>query len=159
MLEDARRVVRLTTTLDPVAGSRRPLLAIRIRTVGEKALQELVATPTNEVQQILHEDILVLVRHAGNVIHHVAGIVLDQELRTTGFEMRVTRKCRCTLDEGVVGGGRVRVCSRTRVVERGENPRRSTFLNEVAYNLVIEVLDWRPLDLLPDVLLLLGLQG
>ncbi len=49
--------------------------------------------------------------------------------------------------------------SRTCIVQRGKNTRGSAFLNEVAYNLVVEVLDGRPLDLFANVLLLLGLEG
>ena len=46
-------MVVLITNLDPVAGGRRPLLAVRVRTIGEETLQELVATAANEVQQVL----------------------------------------------------------------------------------------------------------
>ena len=63
--------------LDPVASSRRPLLAVRVWAVWEKALQELVAAGANEIQEILQEEVLVLIRHTGNIIHDVAGIVLD----------------------------------------------------------------------------------
>ena len=44
------------------------------------------------------------------------------------------------------------------VVQRRENARRSTFLNKVAHNFVIEVFDRRPINLLSNILLLLGLE-
>ena len=47
----------------------------------------------------------------------------------------------------------------TSVVQGSEDSRRSAFLDEVAYNLVVEVFNWRPLDLLADVLLLLRLES
>ena len=48
-------------------------------------------------------------------------------------------------------------CS-TGIIQRSENSRRSFLLDEVAYDLVIEVLDGRPFDLFPNVFFLLGLQ-
>lgn len=44
------------------------------------------------------------------------------------------------------------------VVQGGEDTRGATFLDEVTYDLVVEVFDGVPLDLLPDILLLLGLE-
>ena len=44
------------------------------------------------------------------------------------------------------------------VVKCGENPRGLAFLNEITDNFVIEVVDRRPFDLLPDVFFLLGLE-
>ena len=85
--------------------------------------------------------------------------MLDQELRATGLEVRVARKRRGALNEGVVGGGGVGVGGRASVVQRGKDAWGPAFLDEVADDLVVEVLDGRPLDLLADVLLLLGLEG
>lgn len=48
---------------------------------------------------------------------------------------------------------------RTGVVERGEYSRWTAFLDKVAHYLVVEVFDWRPLDLFPDILFLFGLQS
>ena len=44
-----------STDLNSVARSRGPLLAVRVWSVGEEALQELIATRADEIQQILHE--------------------------------------------------------------------------------------------------------
>lgn len=44
------------------------------------------------------------------------------------------------------------------IIQGSENTRRSLLFDQVAHDLVIEVLDWRPLDLFPDVLLLLSLE-
>ena len=44
-----------STDLNSVARSRGPLLAVRVWSVGEQALQELIATRSDEIQQILHE--------------------------------------------------------------------------------------------------------
>jgi len=48
---------------------------------------------------------------------------------------------------------------RTGIVESGEDTRRATFFDQVAHNLIVEVLDRSPLDLLPDVFLLFSLEG
>ena len=45
------------------------------------------------------------------------------------------------------------------VIESSEDAWRAPLLNEIADNLIVEVLDWRPLDLLADVLLLLRLES
>ena len=47
----------------------------------------------------------------------------------------------------------------TGVVESGENTRWATFFDQVAHDLVVEVLDRSPLDLLPDIFLLFSLEG
>lgn len=46
----------------------------------------------------------------------------------------------------------------TRVVEGGKDARRALLFDEVADDLVVEVLDRGPLDLLAHVLFLLGLE-
>ena len=51
------------------------------------------------------------------------------------------------------------MCGCTCVVQGGEDTGRTAFFDKVAHNLVVEVLDRRPLDLLADVLLLLRLEG
>lgn len=73
--------------------------------------------------------------------------------------MWVRGEYRSTLNEAVVSSCRVRMRSGNSVVESGEDARRPLLFNEVAHNLVIEVLDGRPLDLLPNVLFLLGLES
>jgi len=45
------------------------------------------------------------------------------------------------------------------VVERGEDPRRTTFFDEVAYDFVVEILDGRPFDLFADVFFLLSFES
>ncbi len=85
--------------------------------------------------------------------------MLDEELRTARLEVRVARQGGRTLDEAVVGRGRISMCGRTGVVECGEDTWRTTFFDEITNDLVVEVLDWCPLYLFPDVLLLFGLEG
>ena len=48
---------------------------------------------------------------------------------------------------------------RAGIVEGGENSRWTTLFDQVAHDLVVEVLDRSPLDLLPDVFLLFSLEG
>lgn len=48
---------------------------------------------------------------------------------------------------------------RAGVVESSENTRRTTFFDQVAHNLVVEVLDRSPLDLFPDIFLLFSLES
>ena len=45
------------------------------------------------------------------------------------------------------------------IIKRRKDARGLSFFNKVAYNLVVEVLDGRPLDLFPDVFFLLRLEG
>ena len=45
------------------------------------------------------------------------------------------------------------------VIESSEDAWRAPLLDEIADNLIVEVLDWCPLDLLADVLLLLRLES
>ena len=84
--------------------------------------------------------------------------MLDQELGTAGLEMRIGGQRRSTLNEAVVCSGRICVGGRASIVEGGEDTRRTSFLNEVAHNLVVEVLDRCPLDLFSDVFFLFRLQ-
>lgn len=51
------------------------------------------------------------------------------------------------------------MCCRAGVVEGCENPRRTTFFNQVAHDLVVEILDRGPLNFLPNVFLLFGLES
>jgi len=48
---------------------------------------------------------------------------------------------------------------RAGVVESGENTRWTPFFNQVAHNLIVEVLDRSPLNLFPDVFLLFSFEG
>lgn len=51
------------------------------------------------------------------------------------------------------------MCGGASVVESGKDTGWTTFLDEVAYDLVVEVVDRCPLDLLANVFFLLGLEG
>ena len=51
------------------------------------------------------------------------------------------------------------MCGRTSVVQGSKDTGRAALFDKVTYNLVVEVLDRRPLDLLADVLLLFRLEG
>ena len=82
----------------------------------------------------------------------------DQKLSSTRFEMGIGSQHRCTLNETAVSGRRVCVCGCTSIVEGSKNAWRAFLLNEVADDLVVKVFDRVPLDLLPNVLLLLCLQ-
>jgi len=84
--------------------------------------------------------------------------VLDKELAAARLEVRVGRQGRQPLDKGIVGRRRIGVGRGDGVVERGKDARRPLLFNQVADNLVVEVIDRRPLDLLADVLLLLRLE-
>jgi hypothetical protein len=129
-------------SLDLVTGGGRTLLAVGVGTVGEEVLKELVAAATDEV---LEEDVLVLVGHTGDRVHDVSSVVLDEELAAASLELRV-RETAKTLGEGVVGGGRVGVSGGASIVESGEDSRRALLLDEVADDLVVEVLDGCPLQ-------------
>ena len=48
---------------------------------------------------------------------------------------------------------------RAGIVEGGEDAGWATFFDQVAHDLIVEVLDRGPLDLFPNVFFLLGLEG
>jgi len=48
---------------------------------------------------------------------------------------------------------------RAGVIEGGKNTGWATFFDQVTHDLVVEVLDRSPLDLLPNVFLLLSFEG
>ena len=79
------------TDLDTVTRRGRPLLAVRVWTIWEEALEELVSTGANEIQKVLDEHVLVLVSHSRDIVHDVSGVVLDEELSTARVEVRIAR--------------------------------------------------------------------
>lgn len=84
--------------------------------------------------------------------------MLDQKLGTARFEVSVRGESRCALNKAVIGSSRIGVSGGTCIVKSRKDARRSALFDEVAHNLVVEVLDWRPRDLFSDVFLLLSLQ-
>lgn len=148
-----------TTNLNSVTSGGRPLLAIWVDSVWEKSLNERVTTTGNKVQQILDERILVLICHTSYIVHHVTSIMANQKLSTAGLEMGITCKCRRPLHKTVVCGCWIGMSSRACVVQGSKDPWRSALFYQVAHNLIVEVLDGGPFNLLADVFLLFGLQG
>ena len=149
---------RVGTRLDAVPGGRWTLLGRRVRAVGKELPEEGVARAVHELENVLEQRVLVLVRHAVHVVHHIACIVPHKELGATCLKVRVRREHRCTLHERVVRGARVRMRCRDRVVQRRKDTRRTTLLDQVTYDLVVEILDRCPLDLFLCILFLLLLQ-
>ncbi len=82
----------------------------------------------------------------------------DQELSTARFKVRIRGKHGRPLNETVVGRGRIGMSGSASVVESSEDSRWPSFFNEIAHDLVIEVLDRIPFNLFPDVLFLFCLQ-
>lgn len=80
-----------------------------------------------------------------------------EELLSPRLKLRVGDAAEA-LDERAVGGGWVGVRGGAGVVEGSKDAWRALLLDQVAYDLVVEVLDRRPLDLLAHVLLLLRLE-
>jgi len=160
--------------LDLVTGGWRPLFRLMIHLLREECVQELVLGPIDQIQDILHQCILVLVGHPRDVVQHITGVVLDQELIAAGLEVGIRGKHIAPLDEGVVGSGRVGVGGRGSVVQGSEDTGGTLLLDQSAYDSVVEdcgvlglvintsevwlTLDRSPLDLLADVFLLLRLQ-
>lgn len=85
--------------------------------------------------------------------------MFDQELSSASLEMRVASKTGASLYKTVVGCRGVCMCSCRSVIQGGEDPRGSTLLNEIADDLVVEIFDFRPLDPLTNIFLLLSLEG
>ena len=84
--------------------------------------------------------------------------MLDEELCTASLKMQIASQGRSTLDEAVISRSRVCMSSRAGIIECSEDPRGTTLFDEIADDLVIEILNGRPFDLLPNVLLLLRLE-
>lgn len=61
--------------------------------------------------------------------------MFDEELGASRLEVRVGAEGAESLDERVVGGGGVCVCSGGGVVESGKDTRRALLLDEVTYDL------------------------
>lgn len=53
LIFDTLEILVWPSYLDPVAGSRWPLLAVGIGSIREDTLQELITTGTDEVEQVL----------------------------------------------------------------------------------------------------------
>lgn len=113
------------THLDLVTRRWRPLLRVGIRSIRKDGLQESIAASRDEAEKIVAEDVLVLVRHAGDVIRDVAGVMTNEELIASVLEVSVGRKHAETLDEGIVGRFRIGVSGGAGVIESGEDARRS----------------------------------
>jgi hypothetical protein len=73
--------------------------------------------------------------------------------------MRVAGKSGASLYETVVSCRRICMRSCRGVVQGSEDSRGATLLNEIADDLVVEVFDFRPLNPLTDIFLLLGLES
>jgi len=93
------------------------------------------------------------------VIHDITSVVFDQELSSPSLEVRIGSKSRGSLYEAVIGCGRICMRSCRGIVQGSEDSGWSTLFNEIADNLVVEVLDLRPLNPLANVFLLLSLES
>lgn len=52
-------------------------------------MQELVLARIHEVQYVLDQGVLVLVRHSSDIVSHISSIMPDQELVASRLEIRV----------------------------------------------------------------------
>ena len=145
--------------LDSVPSCWRPFLAVRIRSVWKQRLEELVATATYEIENILHQSVLVFVRHARDIVHHISSVMLHKKLGPTGLEVGIRRQHSCTLYKAIISSSRVGVRRSASVIEGSENSWRFAFLDQITNDFVVEIVDGGPFNLLPDVLLLLSLEG
>lgn len=85
--------------------------------------------------------------------------MLHQELATTRLKVRIRCKSGGALDERAISSSWVGVSSSSGIIQGGKNSRWATFFNQIADNLVVEIVDWCPLNLLAYVFLLLGFEG
>lgn len=136
-------------------------------------MQEWILARFDEIQDILDQRVLVLFRHARNVVRHFSCIMLDEELLTSHFKVGVASEHRGTLDKRVVGSRGIGMGCRCGVVQSGEDTCWTLILDERAHDGVVKVcagsatatkgrigrtFDGRPLDLLANIFLLLGLE-
>ena len=87
------------TDFDLVTSSRRPLLRLMVYLLREQRVQEFAFTPLDEIENIFHQSILILIRHPGNIVQYVSSIVLDQEFVPSRLEIGIGRKHIGALDE------------------------------------------------------------
>ena len=85
--------------------------------------------------------------------------MLDDELTLTRLEMCVRGKSIEPLDKCLICRSRISMSCSTGIIEGCEDARRSFFLDELAHNFIVKVVDWGPLNLLPSVFFLFGLQS
>lgn len=67
-------------------------------------MKEAVRTGGDEIQNVLDETVLVLVRHPRDVVEHLSSVVLDEELGSSRLEVGVGSEGAESLNEGVVRG-------------------------------------------------------
>jgi hypothetical protein len=85
--------------------------------------------------------------------------MFDQELRPASFEVRVRSESRSSLYEAVISGHRICMGGCCGIVQSSEYSGGATFLDEIADDLVVEIFNLGPLNLLTNVFLLLGLES
>jgi hypothetical protein len=83
--------------------------------------------------------------------------MFDQELSLTGFKV-LAGEITETLSEGRVGSTGIGMGSCHCVVESGKDTRRSFFLDEIADDFIVKIVDWRPFNLFSRVFFLLRLE-
>lgn len=121
--------------LDLISRGGGPLLAVRIRSIREQALQKHIRAARGEVKEVLDERVLVLVRHASHVVHDVTRVVPYEELRAAALEVRVGGERGEALYEAAVCGSWVGVRRGARIIECGEDAWGTAFFDEIAHDL------------------------
>ena len=85
--------------------------------------------------------------------------MFDQELRPASLEVRVSSKSRSSLYKAVISCHRICMCSCCGIVQSSKDSGGTTFLDEIADDLVVEIFNLGPLNLLANVFLLFSLEG
>ena len=118
-----------------------------------------IRTLPDEIQQIFQQLVLVLISHAINRVVDVASIMFDHKLPLSWLEVRVRGESVKSLNKGLVCCARIGVCGRASIIQSCENPWRSFLFYQLTHNLIVEIIDGRPLNLFPCILFLLRLQS
>ena len=83
----------------------------------------------------------------------------DQKLCTAGLKVGVRGQHGSALNETIISSRWIGMGGRTSIIQCREDSWGSSFFDQVANDLVIEVFDRRPLDLFSDIFFLLRLQS
>jgi hypothetical protein len=124
--------------LNLVTSSRGTLLGVVVDLVGEEGAEEWVCASLNEVENVLAQLVLVLVGHTRDVVKHITGVVLDQELVAARLKVRVGSEHARALDERVVGRRRVGVGSSGGIVEGGKDTGRALAFDKLTHNGIVK---------------------
>mmetsp|Transcript_5287 Transcript_5287/g.8740 ORF Transcript_5287/g.8740 Transcript_5287/m.8740 type:complete len:349 (-) Transcript_5287:1254-2300(-) len=122
--------------------------------------EQLIVGVGSDVEQIFVERVFVLLHHAFDLVHHVAGIVFDAESRAAQVKVRMATAARCahTLHERFVGTFCHGVHRFTNIIQHEKDSWWIFSFNQITHNFVVKVWNWIPFDAFALILFLFIFQ-